>query len=208
MAKNQITLTKAALAGGAGFLAYQFVYKPWRMAQDAAAIPQPSILPWSGGGGAGVGMPALTYPQYVGPQPSNLDPGAQVGGPVGTCMHRKGWTQAQCQARLDAIVQAFNGAKAQLANLKSGTGAQEVAAQLAATKAALANASAQYNAAVARGDQAAALQWKAALDGHMNDIRDLEGRSASYIAGQITKWETAIAGHVANYQALTGLTLA
>lgn len=208
MAKNQITLTKAALAGGAGFLAYQFVYKPWRAAQDAAAIPQPSILPWSGGGGAGVGTPSLTYPQYVGPGPSNLDPGAQVGGVIGTCMHRKGWTQQQCTTRLNALTAAFSAAKAQLAALKSGAASVEVAAQLNLTRQALAAAMTQYNAAVARGDTAAANQIKIAIDGHNADIRDLEARSSSFIASQITKLETAIAGHIADYQALTGVTLA
>lgn len=208
MAKQQITLTKAALAGGAGFLAYKFVYQPWRAAQDAAAIPQPSILPWSGGGGAGVGAPALSYPQFVGPQPSNLDPGARVGGVIGTCMHRKGWPEGQCRTRHDEIITGYNRTKAQLANLKSGAASVEVAAQLAANRAALANASAQYNAALARSDQAAALQWKAAIDGHMSDIRDLEARSSTFIAGQITALETTLAQLQANYSALFGASLA
>ena len=208
MAKNQITLTKAAMAGGAGLLAYQFLYKPWRAAQDAAALPAPSILPWSGGGGGGGG--GVTFPTYVGPgpQPSNLAPGAAVGGPIGTCMHRKGWTQSQCQARHDAIVEGYNRTKAQLANLKSGAGSVEVAAALNASRTALAGAMQQYNAALARGDQAAALQWKAAIDGHSSDIRDLEARSSSMIAGQITALETTLAQLQANYTALFGAQLA
>jgi len=205
MAQQKITMTKAAIVGGAGLLAWQFLYKPWKAAQDAAATPLP-FWGGGGGGGGGSGLPYVTTPSTI--TPSNLNPGAAVGGPVGACMQKKGWTQQQCTDRLNQLVSAYQGAVAQLNLLKSGQGGADVLAQLAATRNALQGAMAQYNAAMAAGDAAGANQWKLAIDGHNADIRDLEARGSSQQVAAIAKWETAIAGHKSNYLALTGYQIA
>lgn len=94
------------------------------------------------------GQPVLQPPIYVGPQPSNLNPGALVGGVVGTCMTRKPtWTQSQCQTRLDTLYSAYQTAKARAAS------------------------------DAAAGDAAGAAKWQQALEGHRVDYYNLTGQT-------------------------------
>jgi len=199
---QKITLTKAAVVGGAGLLAYQFLYKPWRAAQDAAGAPAPVPL-WSTGGGGGTGGGGFPYIAPSGGTASNLNPGAAVGGPVGACMSKKGWTQQQCTARLTALVSAWQGATAQLAAIQGGAGATAAAAEKAAQQQAYNNAGMHYANAVAAGNTAAAQQIKAEMDQRLAYIQDIDARVAQ-LASTAAALTNAIAGHKADYLALTG----
>lgn len=216
MAKNHELLWIAGL-GAAGFAGYEFIYKPWVANQAALAAATAAggtvssyTTPPLTSGAYAVGAPYVTTPTSLVPQPitpSNLNPGANVGGAVGTCMTRKGWTQSQCQARLDALVAAFNANKATIAQLSPGGASLTAAqAQLAANQTALANANAQYNAALRANDPAGANIWKAAIDGHMADIQAITAAINSAPA-KITAAQSAMAGNASDYLALTGLTL-
>lgn len=208
--KNTLLMVGGGIAGLFGV--YEFVYKPWKAAQDAALIAAgQSPLGYTttgGGGGGGGGFPIITSPSVLtgGITPSNLDPGAAVGGEVGSCMHYKGWTQQQCTTRLGNIHAAYQAAMAELAKLQSGSGAEAQAA-LAANQAALPVAIAAYNAALARGDQGGAAQIKLAIDGHNADIAALNARLAS-IPSRIMALQSAIAGWKTEYQNLTHMALA
>lgn len=201
-------------AGAAAFAGYEFLYKPWKAAH-AATVPG-SILTGPGAPAApaapsaGYSYPYVTSPTVLTPQPvqpSNLNPGAAVGGLVGTCMSRKGWTQSQCQQRLDALVAAYNANKARIVSLQPGApGLVAAQTQLAATQNALQNAMAQFNAATAAGNPAAALQWKTAMDGHNADIAALSAAINS-APTQITASQSAMAANASDYQALTGVPL-
>lgn len=205
------TLLKVGGAAVAALAGYEFLYKPWKASQDAALLAATgttsSILPSSGGGGGGYTLPYITAPTTVGAiQPSNLNPGAAVGGPTGTCMSRKGWTQSQCENRLNGLVAGYQSAAAMLASLQNGTEVATAKASLTANQAALQQAMQAYNQALATGDAAGANQWKAAIDGHNADIAALTA-AISGVPGRITQIQSAIAGFIHDYQALTGLTL-
>lgn len=197
-------------AAAAAFAGYEFIYKPWKATQAANA---PGLTP-SGRPGSSPPVytaPYVTSPTAIVPQPitpSNLNPGGNVGGPVGTCMSRKNWTQSQCQQRLDALVASFNWNKAKILTLQPGGSALITAqGQLAGSQAALSRALTGYNTAVAQGDAAGALQWKSQMDAQNADIAALQN-SISTAPQQITAAQAAMAGAASDYQALTGLALA
>lgn len=215
MAKSKHTLLYAGGAGVAGFLAYEMFYKPWRAAHDAALTPPAPATSWftsTGGGGGGGGggssyIPSVTIPSTVGPQPSNLSPGLAIGGPVGTCMYKKGWTQQQCQTRLDRVTTAYRQYTTDLAKMKSGQVAAELNAHLAQLTTAINATIPQYNVALSTGNIGGANQLKLSLDDWNNQIRIINGQLAG-IPGEITAYENEIAGFKSQYLALTGLNLA
>lgn len=215
MAKQNHDVLLIGGAGAAAFGAYQWIYKPWKAAKDAAAAAAslntgtPLYSTPTGGGTGGPITPYVTTPTNLTPAPitpSNLNPGAAVGGPVGTMMARKGWTQAQAQARYDALQGAYKAAVQQLATIQSGGSLAEANATIAANQNAIAQISPLYNAAVAAGDLAAASGYMARLTGHRNDIEAINGRIAG-LNNQITALKNAIAGYQSDYQALTGQSL-
>lgn len=201
------------LGGGAAALfgGYEFLYKPWKMAQDAALIAagqQPSSFTYTGGGGGGGGYaPVVTSPSVItGITPSNLDPGAAVGGEIGACMHYKGWTQQQCTTRLASIRTAYNNAVTELASLQNSSQGQATAA-IAATQAALTGAMANLNADLKSGDAAGADNWRRVIAGHQADLADLNARVAT-IPARIAAIQGAVAGWKTEYTNLTHMTLA
>lgn len=206
--KSSHDLLKIGAAGAAAFGLYEFWWKPRQDAAAAAALlPLTSSAPYTVGGGGATTLPYVTSPTApVGIQPSNLDPGAAVGGPVGTAMHRKNWTQAQATQRINDLTAGYQAQVAALASLQSGQALATINAAIAANQAALASAAGPYNAAVASGDAAGALIWKNAIDAHNADITALNNRLQS-IAGQITAYKNNIAGLQSDYYNLTGLTL-
>jgi hypothetical protein len=214
--QNHDVLVMGAIGGG-GLLAYQFLYKPWKAAKELAAIGGASTLPTY--------APAsvLSTPVSVGPAPggvqgSIVDPRQTPGGLVGQVMWKKNWTQAQAQARLDALRNALATAQGAIANLKANTANPNAAgipaAQLAAQQndAAAANAIAQQQAALAAGDQAAASLWAASAAAHQQDAREIRARilaagQAVDNSGAIAAYESAIAGYKSDFFALTGAAL-
>lgn len=134
MARQQIdfgTIATFGALGVGGFLLWER-FKP----QNAAGVYNPITGMYTPGVGAGgaynpltgqptagqptMSPPLIQAPGYVGVTPSNLNPGAAVGGPVGTCMQRKpNWTQGQCQTRLNNLVSAYYNAKAKAAEAKA-----------------------------------------------------------------------------------------
>lgn len=207
------TLLKIGGAAAAAFAGYEFLYKPWKAAQDAAALAaagtgiNPGYTSTGGGGGGLFSLPYITSPSpNVGVTPSNLDPGAAVGGPIGYCMHKKGWTQTQCTQRYNAIVSAYQAGVAALQALQSGTGAAGTQAQIDATKAALANAQAQYNAAVAASNPAMAQQWLATITAAQADIASLT-QLLTTIPGRVASYQHDLAGLVSDFQNLFGIAL-
>lgn len=216
MARRKHTLLWVAGAGVAGWAAYYYLYKPWAAAQAAGV-----------GAGGATGLNYYNFLPPAGsmvPSPSQIvgytSLGPQYSGPVGACISRKGgtWSAAKCEERLNALVAAAQTAKAQIAALKSNTanpnaaGIAATQAQLALTQAALANAQVQYNKAVVANDSLGAAKWNSAIVGHQNDIAAL---SALIAAAQkpidnsaaIAAYEGALAGHDADYYALTGYHL-
>jgi hypothetical protein len=214
------TLLLIAGAGVGAFVAYEFVYKPWASARAAAAAagqPAPSlfssIVPSLPPPAAMVSAPAQITP-------SNLNPGAAVGGVVGACMQKKGntWTQQQCQARLDALVAAAQNAKAAIAQLQSAAGNPAAAgipaaqAALAQNQAALQVATTNYNAAAAAGNVNDAATWHAAMLAHQADITDLTNRIAAAQApadnsAAIAAYQGQLAANDNDYFNLTGVHL-
>jgi hypothetical protein len=208
------------LGGAAGvFAGYEFLYKPWLTQQAANAgisplssFPSPTSM--------------LSTPSYVGPstlpggqQGSIVDPRTSPGGDVGQAMWRKGWTQTVAQARLDAIKTGFANSNAAIAQLQANTGNPAGAgipaaqAALAAEQAALGNAQAAYQQLMAAGNTTGAAAYAAEILGHQNDIRDLQARIAAALqpvdnSAAIAAYQGTIAGLKADYNALTGMTLA
>lgn len=210
MAKQGHPVLMAGGAVAAALAGYEFVYKPWKATQDAALATSSGLFAPTGGGGGGGGLPYVTTPTVLNPgniQPSNLNPGAVVGGPTGTCMSRKMWPQQQCQTRLDALTQGYASIKSQLATLLSGADVTAMKATIVANQQALANAMAAYNTAIATNNPALANQLKIEIDGHNADIAALQAHVAR-VPTDITALQNTLAGLAHDYQALTGLTLA
>lgn len=216
-AKHHYLFWVAGVGGGA-FLAYEFLYKPWAAAQAAAGAANPlaSFL----GTGATAFPPAaamVSAPSQI--TPSNLNPGAAVGGDVGACMTKKViWTQQQCATRLNALKAAFANAQAAVANLQSGAanpaaaGIPAAQAQLAAEQAALAGALDSYNKLTAAGDTNGAATFHAAVLAHQADITDLQNRIAAAQApvdnsAAIAAYEGQMAANDTDYFNLTGVHL-
>lgn len=223
MARRKHTLLYVAGAGLAGWAAYQYLYKPWKAQQDAAAG---GLLPGGGAflpGGTVTGSPPLGS---LLPAPGGITPigwtslGPQYGGVLGACIAKKGgtWSPEKCQARLNDLVNAARTAKAQITALQGGSlnpnaaGIPAAQLALAQTQAALANATERYNATAAAGDTNAAAIWHAAIGAHQADIGDLVARIAA--AGKpvdnsaaIAAYEGALAGNDNDYFNLTGTHL-
>lgn len=228
MKKKHRKLLWIAGAGVGGLAAYQWLYKPWKLQRDIALA--------AAAGGATVPdgtMPALQFPGslFPGPStmvappqpgiiPSNLNPGAAVGGVVGACMIKKGntWTQGQCETRLNAIVQGYKNSQAAIANLKSQT-TNPAAAGIPAANLQLQQEIAARNAAAsmaastaASGDAQGAAIWQAAVDAHTQDISELQARiaaagNANDNSAGIAAYEGAMAALDSNYFDLTGVHL-
>lgn len=227
MKRNQRRLLWIAGTGVGAYLAYRYVYQPWAAQRALAAT-----------GGGAAGLPGATgaggvslYPQPLLPGLSSIlapvqdivpitSIGPQYGGVLGACIQRKGgsWSAEKCSTRLTQLVDAFNTAKAQVAALKSAAanpaaaGIPAAQAQLAASQAALVNATAGYNRDMAAGDTAGAAKWMAAIQGQQSDINALQARIAT--AGQavdntagIAAYQGAMAAHDADYFNLTGVHL-
>lgn len=219
-ARKKHTLLWIAGAGVGAFAVYEWLYKPWA-AQQAALVasgalpastnPLSSLFP-------SLNLPApasmLSTTPAVGPVPST---GAPVGGVVGACMAKKGftWTQTQCQTRLDALVSAATNARSAIAQLQSATsnpaaaGIPAAQAQLAATQAALATATDSYNKLLAAGDTNGAATFHAAMLAHQSDIADLTARiaaagTANDNSAAIAAYQGQLAANDADYFALTG----
>lgn len=215
--KDTHTLLWIAGAGGAAVAGYELFYKPWRTAKDLAAATGGAISPLLPTGG-------LSSPSYVGPSPvstqqqgSIIDPRTSPGGDVGAAMWKKNWTQTQATQRLNAIKTGVANSRAAIANLSSNTanpaaaGLNAAQAQLAAESAALAQAQQAYSRLTAAGDTAGAASYAAAIAGHQNDINDLNARIAaaqrpSDNSAAIAAYQGALAGLLADYTALTGMT--
>jgi hypothetical protein len=226
--KHHYILWAAGLGVG-GFVAYEYLYKPWAAQQavlataglnttsplsDFTSVLPSSLLPSPASMvTAPVDLPVVT------PTASNLDPGAAVGGVVGACMTIKGgtWTQSQCQTRLDSIVSAYQQAQQAIAQLQGASnpaaaGVPAAQAALEANQAALTIATTNYNNAVAAGNQADAATWKAAADGHAADIANLQASIAAAQApvnnaAAIAAYQGSMAALNDNYLALTGVNL-
>ncbi len=212
-------------AGVGAWAGYQFIYKPWAAARAAALaaggqVPSlfPSLPALGGpvtvpGPGAMVSGPA---PQIM---PSNLNPGAAVGGVVGACMQKKGntWTQQQCQSRLDALTAAASTAQYAIAQLRqagnpAAAGIPDAQAALAAEQSALNIATTNYNNSVAVGNSSDAAIWHAAMLGHQNDINELNARIAAAQqpvdnSAAIAAYQGQLAANDNDYFALTGVHL-
>lgn len=223
MTKKSHAILWAGGAGLAGLYVYEKIIKPQTANAGTPDLlpglpltqaPPPSPVTYGPGvvqtsAGGNTGVPYVTSPTSLVPQPiqpSNLNPGAVVGGPVGTAMSRKGWTQAQATDRLNAITTAYNSAVQTLASLTGGAALAQQQQLLAANQAAVAGAIPVYNAALARGDAGTANQWKIAIDGHNADIANIQA-NINNIASQTTAIQNEVAGLRSDYQALTGLTL-
>lgn len=209
-ARNHDVLILGAL-GGAAFLGWEFIYKPWKAKKDLS-------LPASAGGGI---SPFASTPTIVGPsvnpggvQGSIVDPRTTPGGDVGQAMWRKNWTETQARMRLTAIKDAARGAIAAIARLQAGASQPEGVAQaqqfVRDNEAALTNAVAQKNAKLAAGDNAGAAPWAAAETAHRQNIAEAQARIAQAAqpdTAGIAKYEGALASLRADYKALTGLDL-
>lgn len=214
MAKKKHGFLELVGLGAAAFAGYKFVYEPWRLNQDALAASaaggtvtptytstgSPSILSTISSPTPAIGT---SYPIT----PSNLDPGAAVGGAVGACMHKKGLTQGDCTDRLQKLTTAIANDTAQLQALQSGAAASALKTQLAANQAALTSDMQNLNTAKASGNQAGVVAYTAAMKEHQANVNALNSQLAS-IAGQITAYQAALASQRQNYTNYTGLTLA
>jgi multidrug efflux pump subunit AcrA (membrane-fusion protein) len=207
-------------AGVGAFAAYHWIYKPWAASRDAALAAGgqvPSLFPFSSASALPPPAAMVSAPAQI--TPSNLNPGAAVGGVVGACMTKKGntWTQGQCQARLDALVSAARNATAAIAQLQNGVnpaagGIVAAQAQLAAEQAALDIATQNYNAAAAAGNTNDAATWHAAVLAHQSDIADLNNRIAAAQApannaAAISAYQGQLAANDNDYFNLTGVHL-
>ena len=218
--KTKHTLLWVAGAGVGGFLAWEYLYKPWAAQQaalaGAAGVPaSPSLFPSL----PSINLPSpssmLTEPSTVGTVPSI---GVNPGGVVGACMLKKGgtWTQSQCQTRLDQLVAAAQSAQAAITQLQAGGGANPAAAgipaaqaALAASQAALATATMAYNQLVAAGNTDGAATYHAAILAHQSEIADLTQRiaqasTANDNTAAIAAYQGQLAANDADYFALTG----
>ena len=221
MAKKHRILWIAG-AGIGAWVAYEYVYKPWAAASAAAAAAGttapgllaslPSIL-----APTALPSPAAMLSTPLAITPSNLNPGALVGGAVGACMAKKGgtWTQQQCQTRLDALSAAANNAQLAISQLRANTtnpavsGIPATQAQIALEQAALNVATTNYNAAVAANNTNDAATWHAAMIGHQNDINELNALIASVSqpvdnSAAIAAYQGQLAANDNDYFALTG----
>lgn len=210
MASKDHALLKVGGAAAAAFAAYEFLYKPWRNAQLAAQAAAGSTAFGSPfvqtGAGGNFGLPFIQFPTQVGPMPSNLDPGAQVGGPIGYCMHYKGWTQSQCQTRYNKVVAAYKDGVAKLAALQNGSQLASLNAALAADQAALTNAQAAYNAAVASGDAGRALVLQQEIGVHLQNMAVTRQQIAA-IPTQTAAFQTDLAQLQADFLKTFGQNL-
>lgn len=202
-------------AGGAGlFAGYELVVKPWLAAKAAAAAGTstglPSLFPSSM-----ISSPTIVPGSGAPTQSSIKDPRVSPGGDVGEIMARKGWSQQQAQARIDALKAAKATALQAISQLQTNTGnpnAAGIAAaqvQLNATITARDNALARKAADEAAGDAAGAAKWAAAAAAQQQDITELQARIAA--AGRpldnsaaIAAYQGALASANADYRALTG----
>jgi hypothetical protein len=225
MRKRSHAVLWVAAAGVGGWAAYEFLYKPWAASQAAAGG---GALPPYGGTGTGgtTALPGtlLPPPTAMVSDPANIigftSLGPQYGGVLGACIAKKGgtWDATKCAQRLNDLVSAAKNAKAQIAALKANTvnpaaaGIPAAQAQLDLTKAALTQAEAAYNNALAAGDSAAASVAHAAMLAHTSDINDLNSRIAAAQmpvsnTAAIAAWEGALAGNDNDYFNLTGVHL-
>lgn len=202
----------------AGFLGYEFVYKPWAANQAAIA---------AGAAGADLLNPLpgvsdlVTSPSILGTaapggiQGSIVDPRVTPGGPVGQAMWLKTWTQAQATQRLNALQAAYTNAMTQAAALANNTanpaaaGIPAAQAQILAEQGALASAQDSYNQLIKAGNTAGAATFAAAIQQHQQDINDLQARintasTASDNSAAITQWKAAAASADSDYFNLTG----
>ena len=191
MAKDHKLLWAGGLVAG-GLAFWEWVWKPLQATQAAIVAQSAGGLPYTptgGGGGLLYSGPMVTAPTDLGFTPSNLDPGAAVGGPIGYCMHKKGWTQQQCQTRYTAVGTGLANAKSLLASVDADLPVQQ--AQLAASQAALPGAMAKLNEAHATGDIAGQQLWQHQVDGLNADIAALQaaisgaGARKTFIQGQV-----------------------
>lgn len=213
MAKQKHTLMEVLGLGAAAFAAYKFVYEPWHenqlltaaTANGSATTTYPS---YTDTGSPSI-LSSITSPTPVtaGITPSNLDPGARIGGEVGACMHKKDLTQADCTARLAKIRAAWNDAKTQLAALQGGTAAAAAQAALTANQAAAATDLQNITAAKQRGDAGSVLAYTQAYNEHSANAKASAAALAA-IPSRITAYQAAIVGYVQNYANYTGLQLA
>lgn len=238
MAKQKHTLLWVAGGGVAAFAAYRYLFEPWAAEHGFADDVGGGA---SGGGGSWPqsGWPLSptpltpTAPPVVGnllPPPMSMleapgviigynSLGPQYGGVLGACIARKGgtWSASKCAQRLNDLVAAAKTAKAKVAELKAGApqnaaGVPAAQAQLALVQQALTNDTVQYNAALQRGDTAAASQWHAALISHQTEAADIQARIAAaqtpvINTAAVAAWEGALAGHDQDYFNLTGVRL-
>lgn len=221
-AKRRGELFTVAGIGAAAFAGYEFVFKPWRARQAAAAL----LGPTSGGGGGSFLAPGISTPTIVGGgfapggvQGSIVDPRVNPGGDVGQAMWRKNWPQAQAAARLSQIKAAYSTAIGTLTQLRQQSinpaAAGIPAAQLAAQQndMAAAQAIARQQQDLAAGDVTGAALWATAAANHQNDAREIRARIAQASgppdnSAGIAAYEGAAAALKADYRALTGLELA
>lgn len=224
MAAKQLNAGVIVAGGAAAFAAYEFVLKPWMAAKNAAAGALPSLFPTS---------PAVSMPTTVGPsltpstggqyQGSIIDPRVSPGGDVGQAMWRKGWSQQQAAARLDALKKAASNAVTMLAQLRqpNAPSAQvqqlvtQGQAELARLQSIAANDRLRQAQAQGAGDQVGAAAWGQAAADHEAQANQLAARisatsaqATSDNAAAIAAWEGALAGHKSDYLALTGYQLA
>ena len=221
MARKHHRILWIAGAGVGAWAAYRFIYQPWAAAAAAAAAAgetPPSLLS---------SLPSILAPNsYPAPAamvsaplaitPSNLSPGALVGGVVGACMAKKGntWTQQQCQTRLDALTAAASNAQLAISQLRTSSnpaasGIPAAQAQIALEQAALDIATTNYNNSVAAGNASDVAIWHAAMIGHQNDINELNARISAAAApvdnsAAIAAYQGQLAANDNDYFALTG----
>jgi hypothetical protein len=170
--------------GVAGFLGYEFIYKPWADANAAAAAASlTGTLPFPTGASSLVTAPSvLGTAAPGGVQGSIVDPRVSPGGDVGYAMWLKNWTQAQAQTRLTALQNAYAAAKQAIANLQSNVnnpaaaGIPAAQAQLNTTQAALAAAQQAFQQLTDAKNTVGAAQYAAAIQGYNSDIADLTAR--------------------------------
>ena len=224
MAKQNLSPGVLVVGGAAALAGYQFILKPLLAAKSAAATPLSTLWPSS---------PAISTPTNVGPsltpstggqyQGSIIDPRTSPGGDVGQAMWRKNWTQAQASARLDALKKAAANAQTMLAQLRqAGAPSAQVQALVSAGQAELgriqavaANDRLREAQALTAGDAAGAQAWGQAAADHEGQAREIAARISATSAAAtadngaaIVAWEGALAGHKADYLALTGYSLA
>lgn len=221
--RSKHTLLWVAGVGVAAWAAYEWVYKPWRAARKGAqtdiGVPWASpYLPAAGAGSTALPGPSsvIAAPESLGNIVSYNTLGPHYDGPLGACIAKKGgtWTPEYCQARLTALIDSARTSKAQIAALKAAAnpnaGAVPAAqAQLALVQAALAGATANYNAAVQRQDDADAAKWHVAVIDHQNEAAELAARigAASQAPNNvvaIAAYEAQLAANDRNYYELTG----